>query len=248
MNKFDVPIKYVGIYPGNACAQVRHLYNRLPNAQKIKFLINERSLPATVKGDIIKEFESRQTTDINAGELLGIGVVGSYFNVKGQSRGRSYQSVVGIEDAAKSLKETLLSDGAIWENETKKKMMFQQTLVQGYFPKEKQVTTINVIKAVNDKIEKKRRGDYPKHSGLIVNIFAKNIHIDINEVIRTCDVNEFTSVFCICYNVPTLSQAIIYLLEKGASPTTIEALKMGFNISEFGEEPDWKINTDPSKW
>ncbi len=128
-------IKYVGIYPGNAVAQVRYLYNKLPDTHKTKFLLNERSLPETVKGEIIKEFQSRQTTDINAGEMLGIGIVGCYYNVNGELNGRTYQAVVGIEDAAKSFKETHLSDGAIWENETETKMMYQQTLVQGYFPK-----------------------------------------------------------------------------------------------------------------
>ncbi len=242
-----VPYKYVGIYPGNAVAQVRYLYEQLPDEQKVRFLVNERSLPETVKGEIVKEFQSRQTTDINAGEMLGIGVVGSYYNINGQLKDRSYQSVVGIEDAAKSLKETLLSDGAIWENETETKMMYQQTLVQGYFPKLRQITTDDVVKAIGDKVIRKQRGDYPDSSGLIVNVYSTDVDVDINKVIQQSDVGAFGSVFCVFYNLSSLSQAIVYLLKKGADPGTTESLKMGFNLPDFTEEPDWKINTDKFK-
>lgn len=241
-------IKYVGMYPGNAVAQVRYLYDKLPESHRVKLLLNERALPETVKGEIIKEFQSRQTIDINAGEMLGIGMVGCYYNVNGELKGRTYQSVVGIEDAAKSFKETHLSDGAIWENETETKMMYQQTLVQGYFPEARQVATNDVIVAINEKIERKRRGDYPESSGLIVNVFSSSVGIDLNEVIAACDLGKFASVFCIFYNLPSLEQAMVYLLKKNADPETTDGLKIGFNLSAFSEKPDWKINTDKSKW
>lgn len=241
-------IKYSMIYPGNAVAQAKHVYNNLPEKYRLAFLLHERPLPESIKGEVVKEFQSRQTIDINASELLGIGIVGTYFNFTCAEDGRSFQSMVGIEDSSKNRKENYLSDGAIWEIEAENKMMFQQTLVQGYYPKPHDVLAEDVIKAINDKIVKKNQGDYPEHSGLIVNIFSNDARLDLSEVMRECDLDVFTSTYVIFYSMPDLSKAVIYYLRKGDSPFEIEQLKMGLNLSEFDEDPNWTMNTDKSKW
>ena len=241
-------IKYTMIYPGNAVAQARHIYDNLPVKYRQAFLLHERSLPESIKGEVIKEFQSRQTMDINASELLGIGIVGTYLNFTGNENGRNFQSIVGIEDSSKNRKENYLSDGAIWEIEAEKKMMFQQTLVQGYYPDPHDVLAENVIKAINEKVEKKKRGDYSEQSGLIVNVFSRSTALDLSEIVKECDIDVFGSTYIIFYSMPDLSKAIIYYLRKGDSPFEIEQLKMNLNLSQFNEDPDWTMNTDKSKW
>lgn len=236
------------IYPGNAIAHVRYLYDSLPEKYRLSFLKNERSLPESIHGEVIKEFYSRQTMDINASELLGIGMVGSYLNTSGEAANRHFQSIVGIEDASKKTKENYLSDGGIWEIEAETKMIFQQTLVQSYFPKPHSVTTEKIITAINDKVERRRRGDYYDNSGLIVNVFSSDVAVDLGRVTRECDLSSFGSTYVVFYSMPDLSKAIIYYLRNNDSPFAIEQLKMNFNLPQFDTEPDWTLNTDKSKW
>jgi hypothetical protein len=75
--------------------------------------------------------------------------------------------VVGVEDGVKSNVENYLSDGGIWDNQTKEKMLYQQVAVQGYFPKSV-INNEHVARIIQEKINKRSR--YPENCGLIVNI------------------------------------------------------------------------------
>lgn len=241
-------IKYVMMYPGNAVAHVRHIYNGLPETHRRSFLLHERSLPESIKGEVIKEFQSRQTIDINASELLGIGVVGTYYNFTSEHSKRTFQSIVGIQDIAKRNKEALLSDGAIWEIEAKTKMIFQQAMVQGYYPKPHNIAVEDIVAEIKKKVDRKNRGDYPTYSGLIVNVFSDAVSVDVSEVTKNSDIESFGSVYLVFYSMPDLSKAIVYYLRKNDSPFVIEQLKMNLNLSTFEEAPSWTMNIDESKW
>jgi hypothetical protein len=84
---------------------------------------------------------------------LGIGCVASYYNWTSEEAGagNTYQAIVGVEDPAKRQIETLLSDGAIWHDQAKAKILAQQVMTQGYFPK-KPITDADVVNAIKKKM------------------------------------------------------------------------------------------------
>ncbi len=237
---FDV----IGLHPDNALKiALKLLDSQTTNDNKVKSLLNNCPIKNLNSIDIPKNFDSGKTIDLNISELLGIGCVASYFNWSSEEADthNTYQSVVGIEDTAKRQTENFLSDGAIWHDQAKAKMLAQQVMVQGYFPK-KQIVNSDIVAAIKKKM--KQRDNYPENCMLIVNVLGGAISIDRNKIYSYIKdlTDTFTDVYVVIYNLPSLTLAnVSFVSEPSARGLTIKLERHEF-------EDEWKFNSDDKRY
>jgi hypothetical protein len=234
-------LKVVGIAPPSAINHVLKMYDAAKPNEKIKLLIQDKTANAIISNAVPKRFASRKTIDLRAGELLSLGVIGLYYNFYGILNHKSYQVVVGIEDNMKKEIESIISDGAIWDEQSLEKMPFQQTLVQGYYPTKK-LTTEDVIKAIDDKIQK--RAEYPKNCGLIISLYAETGELNFQEITKKCELVAYQAVFIITYRMPLMDQAIVTLVEENMSEDKFKAGQRLMNLPR-GPAGPWIVRDNP---
>lgn len=236
-------IKIIGLHPATAVNHILNLYDGADNEEKMKILMKDYDVSAVPSNEIPKKFSSKQMIDIRAGEMLGVGIIGLYYSIFGQFENRTFQVAVGIEDALKLDIEKILVDGALWENETRQKMPFQQTLVQGYYPV-RDISTSDVIKAINHKIA--MRSGYPTNCGLIVSVFSDGGQINFKEVIDKCKLDEYQQVYILAYDMPTLDTVTVTKLEVNMSAKDFQASQRIITLprSPSGE---WLVNDDQNQ-
>jgi len=232
-----VRIKLVAMQPGSAVGYITQLYDQLSNIGKVKLLINNRTIGNIPTKDLPKDFSSGRLIDVNAGELLGLGIAGCYYNLQSKLA-NTYQVGVGLDDSSKNSIELILSDGTIWENETMQKMAYQQTMVQAINP-ERKVTAEDLIKAIKDKTI--RRNDYPINCGLIINVYSKSGQIDFQKVLELSDLTSFHANLVITYELPNLATATVIRLEKGLSQQEIILNSKRFSLDRIRDSSVWEI-------
>lgn len=210
------PHKNIGLHPDNALKIALKLFdNKQTTEEKIKLLLNNRTVSNLESVDIPKDFASGRTIDINAGELLGIGSVASYYNWMSEEAGseNTYQAVVGIEDAGKNQIESQLSDGAVYHDQTNRKILAQQVMTQGYHP-DKWITSQDVIEAVKKKCTE--RHNYHENCILIVNVFGSKVNVDrkiiYDEISKLPE--QFTDTYMVVYGLPSLSMAHVSFISE----------------------------------
>lgn len=236
----------VGIDPELAVSYAAHLYDQgESDVAKVKILINNIPPPLTQAKNSPNQLTSNRSIDINVGEMLGIGVVGMYYNYIGAWDNHTYQSVVGVEDSSKRYIETLLSDGAIWSNRDKNRMMFQQVMAQGYLPQSKKIDTNMLIKAIDHKVA--MRNNYPENCGLIVNLFSESGDIDFKEVASRCDLKSYNIVLVNVYDLPGLKQAICWDLNPDDIKANIPPKTLTVGIERNFLNSEWTYNFDDAR-
>jgi len=234
--KFNV----IGLHPDNALKIALSIFNSKNSVDdKVKLLINNRPVNNLNSVDIPANFASGKTIDLNTGELLGIGCVASYYNWMSEEAGtgNTYQAVVGVEDPAKRQIENLLSDGAIWHDQAKAKILAQQVMTQGYFP-EKPIADADVVSAIKKKMA--QRDSYPENCVLIVNAFGDEIAIDrkkINDETKDLT-NAFTDVYLVIYNLPLLTMAHISYISQP------DARGLAIKLERHEYKDEWGFNHD----
>lgn len=234
----------IGLHPDNALKIALKIFdNQKSQNDKIRTLLNNRPIKNLNSIDLPAGFISGKTIDLNISELLGIGCVASYFNWSSEEGGTNdtYQAMVGVEDSAKNQVENVLSDGAVWHDQTRQKMLAQQVMAQGLFP-EKPITNIEVIDAIKKKL--KQRSSYPDNCMLIVNVFS-NI-VAINRMTIWNDIKDladsFTDVYVVIYNLPSLTMAnVSYVSEPMARGLTIK-------LERHEYEDEWRFNFDGKRY
>jgi|GEM_PF-1172015 len=230
---FDV----IGLHPDNVLKIALNIFdNKSSDDEKIKALLNNRPIKDLNSIDLPKNFTSGKTIDLNLSELLGIGCVATYFNWSSEEARtkNTYQSIVGVEDSTKQQIENLLSDGAIWHDQAHAKMLAQQVMVQGYYPKQP-ITNDDVVVAIKKKIL--QRDSYPENCMLIVNVFSSQAAIDRSKIYNDIKdlANSFTDVYLVIYN-PALTLAnISYVSELNARGLTVE-------LKRYSYEDEWRFN------
>lgn len=233
---FDV----IGLHPDNALKIALNIFDTRNSVDdKIKVLLNNRPIKNLNSVDLPVNFTSGKTIDLNVSELLGVGLLASYYNWSSEKAGtrNTYQAVVGIEDSAKQQVENLLSDGAIWHDQPRKKMLVQQVMTQGYFP-QKAITNSDVVGAIKKKME--QRDSYPENCILIVNAFGNMISIDRSKIYNDIKdlANAYTDVYLVIYNLPLLTLAnVSYISEPNARGLTIK-------LERYEYEDEWGFNLD----
>ena len=230
--RFDV----IGLHPDNAMNIVVNLYDKCTtDDEKVKLLTSNRS-KVTLKSSATDErFKSGQTIDINAGELLGLGLVASYYEYYGN--GNTYQVVAGVEDSVKAQTENVLSDGTIWHDQTKQKMLFQTVMFQGFHPAQP-VTSERIIEQINHKTGTVR-SRYPDNCGLIVNLFGSDANFDLNRIAAESNYKEYIDVYLVGYQLPSLQYAYVFRLGQPLPPSLTVKLdrhpiddEWGFNYAD----------------
>ncbi len=231
-------LKVIGMEPGSAVSLALDLYDKKADNEKVHLLISSKLIDMVDVANLPKDFASGRLVDINAGELLSLGVVGTYYNLLDQAKNKTYQVVVGVDDASKTLTENVLSDGAIWDNQNKGKMPFQQVLVQGFYP-ERKITEESVIDAINNKISK--RTQYPNNCGLIVSVYGEKGQINFQKILESCDLDKFQVVFAVTYQLPGLKTAMVARLDKSLAPDVFIQNAKNFKLDRFTSKSDWQI-------
>lgn len=237
---FDV----IGLHPDNALKIALSVFDAPTSVdEKVKTLLSNRPVKNLNSIDLPRNFASGKTIDLNASELLGVGIVADYYMWASQEAGtgNTYQAVVGVEDAAKSQIENVLSDGAVWHDQARKKILAQQVMVQGYFPK-KTVTNSDIVAAVEKKME--QRDSYPENCILIVNVFSEIAVIDRETIYQDIKdlVNPFTNVYVVIYNLPLLTLASVSLVsESGVRGLTVD-------LQRHKYEDEWHFNMDGKRY
>lgn len=233
---FDV----IGLHSTNAIKIALTLFdNKVTTDSKVKLLLNNRPINNLNSVDLPQNFASGKTIDLNTGELLGIGCVAAYYNWMAEEAGtgNTYQAVVGVEDSSKRDIENLLSDGAIWHDQAKAKIIAQQVMTQGYYP-EKAIDNVAVIDAIKMKMAK--RNNYPENCILVVNAYADKIAIDrktISDEIKNL-AGPFTDIYLIIYNLPLLTMAnVSYISQIDTRGLTIE-------LERHDYDDAWQFNYD----
>lgn len=223
----------IGLHPDNAMNIVLKLYDEQPTqAEKIKLLTNNQAKVAIKSKAVDERFKSGQIIDVNAGELIGLGLVASYYNYYGERLGNTYQVMVGIEDSVKAQTENVLSDGAIWHDQTKQKMLYQTVMFQGYHP-EQPVTTESIIQQINHKTGSVR-SRYPENCGLIVNMFAEAADFDLKRISAESNYKEYSQVFLVGYHLPALDYGYVFNLGEQRRPTLTVGLERHPMDDEWG--------------
>lgn len=232
----------IGLHADSAINLVLKMYDSKPTEEeKISLLLNNRVVQKLNSVNLPQNFASGATIDINAGELLGLGVVVSYFDwVAAQVDGDTYQVGVGIEDSVKSQAENLLSDGAIWHDQSGKKMVVQQVMAQGYYPV-KAIRDSDIVTQIENKA--KKRNIYPESCALIVNVFSQARNFDLNKIRRDASqpIKQFKEVYLNIYELPSLEHAKVYYLSNPRAPSLIIALK------RHPIDDKWYFNFDAKK-
>lgn len=229
-DKHDV----TGSYPEPLINNVLHQYDELQENQKTNFLKSNRQFKQLNLIEKDKRFASGETIDMNAGELLGISLVALYFNESGIQGEKTYQVVTGVADNDKSRKEFLLSDGAIYEDQTGVKMVFQTTMAQGLVP-EKILNAEDIARVINHKAS--IRANYPDNCGLIVNVFAKYYVFTPAQVKAAIDLSSYDRVFLILYKLPALDQATVIPLSNPQLPD------FPISLIRHPLDEEWHLNT-----
>jgi len=232
-----VRLKITAMLPGSVVGYVTKLYDHLGDGDKVKLLSNNKVFGNIPTEALPREFSSGKLIDLNAGELLGLGIIGGYYNLQSQ-QGKTYQVGVGLEDSTKNSIELVLSDGIIWENETQQKMAFQQTMVQGLRP-ERTIDADNVIAAFNSKVA--RRSDYPDNCGLIVNIYSIKGQIDFQIVMNSVDLNAYQANLVITYDIPDLANARVINLQNGLTMQEVIINSKQFKLDRSNSDDPWKL-------
>lgn len=228
-------MRVIGISPGSAINHVLGLCEGKSGKQLIKILLQNRTTEMPPVNEIPRDFASGKLVDIYVGELLGLGVTGAWYNFLGKDEGNTYQVVVAVDDTSKRNIESVLSDGAIWHDQTQKQMVFQQVTLQGYFPF-RHVSDEDIIRSIKSKTD--RRNEYPGNCGLIVNVYSGTGIFDFDNIVEQCDVDKFNTVVCIIYGLPAYKQAYVKLLskvERNTMPVTIM-------LDRFEKGTHWRIN------
>lgn len=234
-------LKVIGVYPATAINHVLNVYDCSNEKDKIKVLIQTYDANAIPVNQVPKRFASKQMIDIKAGELLSLGVIGIYYSILGHEHNRTFQVIVGVEDVIKKQIENIISDGAIWENEIKKKMPFQQTLIQGYFPKS-EITTERVIASINKKISVRSR--YPEHCGLLISFFGTIGKINFEEIVKVCRLGVYDNVFVVAYHMPQLDTVEVLMLEENMDIKKFANARRLMNLPR-GDSGPWLVNEAP---
>ena len=232
------PHKNIGLHPDNALKIALKLFdNKQTTNEKVKLLLNNRSIKNLESVDTPKDFASGKTIDINAGELLGIGCVATFYNWIGEQAGsgNTYQAVVGIEDAGKNQIESQLSDGAIYHDQTNKKILAQQVMAQGYFP-DKWITSKDVIAAVKKKCDE--RQNYHENCILIVNVFGDKVSVNRKEIYDEISKlpEQFTDTYMVVYGLPSLSMAHVSFISE------LDARGLAIKLERHEYEDVWYFN------
>lgn len=227
--------RILAMHPDPIINYILHQYDELETEiQKAKYLKdNNKPFNEPVAVEKLKGFSRGKIFALNAGEVLGLGVIAEYYNWLGEETGNTYQIVVGVEDKVKQKHEKLLSDGAIWHDEREVKMLYQTTMAQGYVP-ERTITATEINERINDKAS--RRADYEDNCGLIVNVFAKATDLDFNEIYIGAKNSGFTEVYMIIYDIPQLRECKVYRMSHTGSPMLTLRLKRHPLNSE------WQVN------
>lgn len=232
------PHKNIGLHPDNALKIALKLFdNKQTTDEKVRLLLNNRSIKNLESVDTPKDFASGKTIDINVGELLGIGCVASYYNWMSEQAGsgNTYQAVVGIEDAGKNQIESQLSDGAIYHDQTNKKILAQQVMAQGYFP-DKWITSQDVIEAVKKKCAE--RQNYHENCILIVNVFGDKVSVNRKEIYDEISKlpEQFTDTYMVVYGLPSLSMAHVSFISE------LDARGLAIKLERHEYEDVWYFN------
>lgn len=237
-------LKVLGIYPISALNHILKLYDEAPADEKVKLLVNQRGINIVPSNAVPKRFSSKQMVDISAGEMLSLGVVAHYFNLVSVGSARTYQAVVGVEDSLKTQVENFISDGAIWDDVSAERMPFQQTLIQGYLPRKRVISSQDVIKAINAKI--RDRSNYPKHCGLIVSVYGELGVINFKEIIESCKLAAYDVVYVVAYEMPEIGYVTVTLLEESMPPDVFIANQKRMNLARTEGGP-WLVNESLDK-
>lgn len=233
----------IGLHPDNALKVALDIFDEQVNdSDKVKILLNNRSIKNLNSVSLPKNFISGKTIDLNVGELLGIGCVSAFYmwNSKQAGRENTYQAVVGVEDAAKSQIENVLSNGAVYHDQSNKKILAQQVMTQGFYPK-KQITNDDVIIAIEKKLEQRDR--YPEHCILIVNAFSDNLVVDrkvIGDAINKLP-NSYTDVYLVVYNLPILTMAHVSCISEP------DARGLAIKLERHPHDDEWHFNYDSKR-
>ena len=222
-------------YPEPLINHILHQYDGLDDSQKANYLKNNRPFKPLNLVDADKRFASGKTIDINAGELLGLSVVTLYLNESGIQGDDTYQVVTGLADQDKSRNETLLSDGAVYEDQTGIKMVFQTTMAQGMVP-EKILDAEDIAKVINHKIS--IRQNYPEKCGLIVNVFSKYYVFTPAQVKKTINLSSYNRVFLVLYTLPALDTATVIPLSNPQLPD------FPIRLLRHPLDDEWHLNTN----
>lgn len=232
------PHKNIGLHPDNALKIALKLFdNKQTTDEKVKLLLNNRPIKNLESVDTPKAFASGKTIDINAGELLGIGSVATYYNWMSEEAGtgNTYQAVVGIEDAGKNQIESQLSDGAIYHDQVNQRILAQQVMAQGYFP-DKWITSKDVIEAVRKKCDE--RDNYHENCILIVNVFGDKVNVDRKEIYDEISKfpKQFTDTYMVVYGLPSLKMAHVSFISE------INARGLAIKLERHEYEDIWRFN------
>lgn len=232
------PHKNIGLHPDNALKIALKLFdNKQTTDEKVKLLLNNRPIKNLESVDTPKDFASGKTIDINAGELLGIGSVATYYNWMSEEAGtgNTYQAVVGIEDAGKNQIESQLSDGAIYHDQVNGKILAQQVMAQGYHP-DKWITSKDVIEAVKKKCDE--RDNYHENCILIVNVFGDKVNVDRKEIYDEISKfpKQFTDTYMVVYGLPSLKMAHVSFISE------INARGLAIKLERHEYEDIWRFN------
>ncbi len=232
------PHKNIGLHPTNALKIALKLFdNKQTVEEKVKLLLNNRPVSNLESVDTPKDFASGKTIDINAGELLGIGSVATYYNWMSEEAGsgNTYQAVVGIEDVGKNQIESQLSDGAVYHDQANQKILAQQVMAQGYYP-DKWITSQDVIDAVKKKCDE--RDNYHENCILIVNVFGDKVNVDPKEIYDEISKfpKQFTDTYMVVYGLPSLKMAHVSFISEP------DARGLAIQLKRHEYEDIWRFN------
>ncbi len=232
------PHKNIGLHPDNALKIALKLFdNKQTTDEKVRLLLSNRPIKNLESIDTPKDFASGKTIDINAGELLGIGSVATYYNWMSEEAGtgNTYQAVVGIEDAGKNQVESQLSDGAIYHDQVNGKILAQQVMAQGYYP-DKWITSQDVIEVVRKKCDERQR--YHENCILIVNVFGDKVNVNRKEIYDEISKfpEQFTDTYMVVYGLPSLKMAHVSFISEP------DARGLAIKLERHEYEDIWHFN------
>lgn len=189
------------------------IYDREPNSKDAKKLLANRSVDvkAIDSTALSKTYKSnRNLVDLNLGELLGLGMLGQYFQNKDK---HLYDLILSVEDSWNVHRETVISDGALRRNGEKSRMTVQQVMAQNIAGENKVLQIEELIKEnIDDKNKKLKNGIYPEKAALLVSIYSETESIDLEKVIRESDLTVFSSYYAVRCRLPSLDQCYVYTL------------------------------------
>lgn len=241
----NMKLDSVGMDPELAANYAVHLIDKATTPEeRVAVLLNNVPVPLTKAKNTPKTLASTKSIDIYVGELLGLAMAGMFYNWVGEKSGHTYQVVVGVEDTQKNNVESVLSDGGIWDNTEKVRMLFQQVSVQGYHP-QKSVDSEMIAEAINKKVNVRYR--YPENCGLIVNVYSTEGNIDFKEIASACDLSSYNIVLVNWYQLPAVDLGITYdlIAEEIARGVPPPSLTVKLNRNYLDEE--WEYNFDDAR-